>query len=258
MSDLDFAVHPESSVLLITIPYDRAHAAQPPASCAPCCIPASRPRTDAEAATHLKQLGHGCELRGLLLGDSLMSRFCGEKSRRPMKQLWGKLQQFGGLFNAGVGGDCIEHVLHRVANTPLIERMPELRCVILMAGTNNIMKSFWRRPADQLAQGVMGVVDAVRARCAGVRVVVLAVPPGGVFEPKLEGCRREFNHLLGLQVAAASLDGVRFVDFTGELLKDGTHNRALFQDSVHFNKDGYEWFARKLSEILEQELGVSR
>ena len=47
----------------------------------------------------------------MLLGDSLMSRFCGAKIGRQ----WKALQTHGAIFNAGVGGDCIEHVLHRVA-----------------------------------------------------------------------------------------------------------------------------------------------
>lgn len=43
-----------------------------------------------------------------------MGRFCGEKTKAPVKKLWKQLQSYGGLFNAGVGGDCIEHVLYRV------------------------------------------------------------------------------------------------------------------------------------------------
>ena len=142
----------------------------------------------------------------------------------------------------------------QVTRTALLRKLTGLECVVLMAGTNNIIKTNWRQPAAHMADGVLAILEQLLHQNPQLRIAVFAIPPGRVFEDS-EELRVQFNQALKEMVARLGV-AVQFYDFSDVFMEGNAYNKRLFQDAVHFNARGYEQFGRVIGQVLEELLST--
>ena len=82
------------------------------------------------------------------------------------------------VFNAGVGGDRLEHMRHRVINKDLIQLLgTSVQLVLLMAGTNDLVS----KRLEQMQLEITDLVNAIQTRTesSALRLVLFGIPPRG-------------------------------------------------------------------------------
>jgi lysophospholipase L1-like esterase len=149
--------------------------------------------------------------------------------------------------NFGIEADRVEHILWRVQNGELDGIKP--RAVVLLAGINNS----WGEPnvddetrGRYIASGVAAIVEAIRAKAPGAKIVLVAVFPTG---DGLPPCIRVANEAI-----AKLADGtdVRFLDIGPKMLgPDGKVSKEILPDGLHPSEKGYAIWMEALTPLLE-------
>lgn len=104
--------------------------------------------------------------------------------------------------------------------------------------------------------GYRGLIDLIRAKSPGVRVVVVAPPPLENLPPPLPDLSTENKNLSSLRDALrklALMQNAFFIDWfelMGGVPKPGIAARPLTENGVHYTQQGYEKLAGKLVEGL--------
>ena len=135
-----------------------------------------------------------------------------------------------GAANDGVVGDTTSNVLARIDAGQLPATSP--RVVVILIGTNNI--SLGQSPTE-IAEGVRAVVEAVHARLAASRIVLLSVLPR---DRAGSMARRD---AAALDTELARIEGVRYVNLWPALLERTGQFRpgAMRPDLLHPDAGGY-------------------
>ena len=104
----------------------------------------------------------------LFLGDSITAGWGGNG-----KVIWA--QTFGAWepANFGIGGDRTQHVLWRIQNGELDGLKP--KAAVVMIGTNNVGSD----DAEGIARGITKIVETIREKTPGSKILLLAVFPRG-------------------------------------------------------------------------------
>ena len=174
-----------------------------------------------------------------------------------------------GCLNLGLGGDQTQHVLWRVENgeldfavanasSPSSSSLP--RVVVVCVGTNNHGHS-----ADQVADGILAVVAAVRRKLPAACVVVVAVPPRGRHMNNLREKIADINRLVQQRLLPSeSAQYDPFVTFVGatfmhDLVETAHGGGATIShhdmfDYLHFTNDGYRKFCRPIIDEIKRLL----
>lgn len=176
----------------------------------------------------------------LFLGDSLTEAWRGQK------ELW--TSEFGSCraANFGLAGDGTQHLLWRLRNGTLDGLRP--RAIVLLIGTNNLGRA--GESVESARTGVEAILKELRSRAPGARVLLLGVLPRG--ETAAHPLREKIR---ALNAELATLEGLRFVDFGGRLLRpDGTLSPDLLPDGMHLSTAGYRIWAEALREPLAELL----
>jgi beta-glucosidase len=209
----------------------------------------------------------------VFLGDSITQGWEGEG-----KQVWAERFGPAQAINLGIGGDRTQHVLWRLKNghlgglkgdkrvrrpTPLnapppgspsafveeTHRAPRL--VVLMIGTNNSNGS--DNTAEEIAAGIVAIVDVLRAELPDTKVLILGIFPRGA-KPNPQ---RDKNAAASA-LAAKRADGqmVHYLDIGEKFLTaDGTLTTEIMPDLLHLSPKGYAvWadaVAPKMVELLK-------
>ena len=164
--------------------------APPAAPTAPAAVPATAAKPWASPATRsdggwaarndsfnarAKQGREKGDIDIVFLGDSITQGWEGAG-----KAVWEKAYAPRRAVNMGIGGDRTQHVIGRIdsgnldgLDKPLAGKAPRL--AVIMIGTNNTGSD----TAEQIAEGVGGVVQSVRAKLPEAKVLLLAVFPRG-------------------------------------------------------------------------------
>lgn len=185
------------------------------------------------------------EPRILFIGDSITQGW--EDAGR---EVWAERLAPLGAVNLGISGDRTQHVLWRLDHGNLAGldapgRSPTL--AVVMIGTNNSNGN--DNTAEQIADGIVLIVDKLRARLPETDVLLLAIFPRG----QQPDAQREKNALAS-RLAAERLSGDEHVHYfdIGErfLAPDGTLPAGIMPDYLHLSPKGYEIWAEAMAEHL--------
>ncbi|RUL83306.1 GDSL-type esterase/lipase family protein [Tautonia sociabilis] len=194
----------------------------------------------------------------LFLGDSITRGWLGpalDGNDRRLNRLW--LGRFASrrAANFGMDGDHVEHLLWRIRHGELPRIEPEL--IVLLIGTNNIGLD----PPQEIAKGVVAVVDEIRRRCPGSLILVMGLLPRGTTlghgqppislapDPRIAAINRLLEPL-------ADRPGVAFLDIGDRFIgPDGLLNRRLQPDLLHLSSEGYALWADALEPMVRLLVG---
>lgn len=252
-----------SSTLLLfafaaALPFSVAQPAAAPAA------PAAAPALPVDASAPIAKTDTGAFLKrhesflarakegpvGLLfLGDSITDGW--SKAPHIFDKYYGKYAP----ANFGIGGDQTQHVIWRTVNGELDGIEP--RVSVLMIGTNNSAA----HSADQIFAANKKIVELIRTKIPGSKVLLLAIFPRGprknndgtpdVWEKRMDTIRAANAQLATLD------DGknVRFLDIGAKFLgNDGTIPNIIMPDQLHPNAAGYQLWAEAMQPLLTEML----
>ena len=192
----------------------------------------------------------------LFLGDSITDAWGGEGHRTtdagdkiftskfvPMK-----------AANFGIGGDRTQHVIWRLQNGELDGIKPKV--VQLMIGTNNSNGS--DNTAEEIADGVKGIIDEIKKKSPSTKVLLLAVFPRNT--GKDDGAKKiQKDKIDKVNSIISKLDdggkSVKFLDI-GSKFKDasGALPKELMPDQLHLSEKGYEIWANAVEGVITSML----
>ncbi len=155
-------------------------------------------------------------------------------------------------LDLGFGGDHTENVLWRLQHGELDGY--RARVVVMMIGTNNTGDRM-EDPATTAA-GVRRLVDEVRRRQPGAKILLLAVFPR---DEKPDSPLRRINDRLNQAIATFADDrDVFFLDIDAALANpDGTLSRDVMPDLLHPNDKGYAIWAGQMNPTLQRLLDAN-
>ena len=225
---------------------------------------ATAPKADASAAIEKKdtdgrfrkmhdsflQRGKSGPIGVLFIGDSITQGWT--KAPHVWEHYYNKWQP----ANFGIGGDQTQHVIWRIENGELDGVTP--KAVVLMLGTNNT----GTHTAAEIAAADKKIVEMIRAKIPGAKVLVLAVFPRGPRKDKdgtisatvVADAAKRMEIINGINAELAKLDdgqNVRFLDINAVFVgQDGKIPFAIMPDQLHPNAAGYQLWAEAMQPML--------
>jgi beta-glucosidase len=183
----------------------------------------------------------------LFIGDSITQGWEGEG-----KEVWAKYFMPLKAINLGIGGDRTQHVLYRLDNGNLEGIQP--KAAVVMIGTNN--SNGEDNTPGQIADGVRAIVERLRDRIPGVKILLLAIFPRGENYNPQRGKVAQINQVLqklddGKQVFFLDI-GHRF------LTEDGLIPGEIMPDYLHLTPKGYEIWAQAITPWVKKALGETK
>lgn len=235
--------------LILTVLLSTSLHAEPPANPATTPVPRPEPAMQARHA-RFNEISRQGEAQLVFLGDSITQGWEGAG-----KQAWE--QHFAPLkaANFGIGGDRTEHVLWRLENGNFDGLKP--KAIVLMIGTNNTghqKPGGYQCPAEQTAAGVKAILEKLKAKCPGAKILLLAIFPRGVDG---NDAFRKQNEATNLLIKANADDKtVFFMDIGQKFLQpDGTLTQEIMPDRLHLSPKGYDIWTEaieaKVKELLK-------
>ncbi len=152
-------------------------------------------------------------------------------------------------LNLGYSADRTEHVLWRLDHGELDGY--EAKAVVLMIGTNNTGHwPFEKEPPADTIIGVRAVLDKIRAKQPGAKIVLCPIFPRGATAQ--DPCRVR-NDVVNREIRKfADGKAVLWCDFTARFLApDGTLPAETFPDRLHPAASGYETWAAGILPFIE-------
>jgi lysophospholipase L1-like esterase len=249
---------------LLTIPALRAQEKSPPAQAAAASTPAApstpaiKPPPQPPDVPAIKLAVDGTPNAGFLsaherfvktaregkaqllfLGDSITAGWGGNG-----KAIW--TQAFGAWepANFGIGGDRTQHLLWRIQNGELNGLQP--KAAVVMIGTNNVGGD----SAEGIAKGVTEIVETIREKTPGTKILLLAVFPRGQRPNPGREKLKQVN-----QIIAKLDDGknVFFLDIGDKFLTpDGLMTEQITPDFLHLSAAGYQIWADAITPKLQE------
>lgn len=186
----------------------------------------------------------------LFLGDSITQGWT--RAPHVWEHYYGKWQP----ANFGIGGDQTQHVIWRIENGELDGLTPKV--VVLMLGTNNT----GQHTAAEIAAADKKIVELIRKKIPGAKVLVLAVFPRGprkgqdgkIAEATVADAAKRQEIIHGVNAELAKLDdgqNVRFLDLNHVFVgQDGKIPFAIMPDQLHPNAAGYQLWADAMHPTL--------
>ena len=225
---------------------------------------AKAPKVDASAAIEKKdtdgrfrkmhdsflERGKSGPIGVLFIGDSITQGWT--KAPHVWEHYYSKWQP----ANFGIGGDQTQHVIWRIENGELDGVTP--KAVVLMLGTNNT----GTHTAAEIAAADKKIVEMIRAKIPGAKVLVLAVFPRGPRKDKdgnisttvVADAAKRMEIINGVNAELAKLDdgqNVRFLDINAVFVgQDGKIPFAIMTDQLHPNAAGYQLWAEAMQPML--------
>ncbi len=199
---------------------------------------------------HVERAGRG-DAAVVFLGDSITFAW-GDEDRPEIGQpCW--RADFAPLRSANFGfpGDRTQHLLHRVEDGELVGHP---RVVVVLIGTNNLGDG---QTPEEVASGIVAVVDAVREQSPRTRVLLLGLLPRG-FAPD-DPLRRDAARVNAIIRAWAPEADVTYLDAGGPLVgPDGKLRLEATFDFVHPTAEGYRLIAPRIRQAIGKLLAGTR
>jgi len=186
----------------------------------------------------------------LFLGDSITDYW-----RDRGSNVWNKYYAPRRAANFGIGGDRTQHVLWRIEHGELDGIKPKV--TVLMIGTNNSGDD----SAEDIATADQLIVQEIRARCPGTKVLLRAIFPRGP-RKNSNGTRDDgIKHMAVIHAVNEQLakleDGrnICYLDIGPKFLgPDGRIPDNVMPDHLHPNEHGYQIWADAMNPTLEEML----
>lgn len=183
----------------------------------------------------------------LFLGDSITFGW----TRAP--DVWKQYYARYDPANFGIGGDTTENVIWRIEHGEFDGIHP--RVVVLMLGTNNVM----RNTGEEIAAGDAKIIREIQEKVPGVKVLLLGIFPRGLRTNK-DGTIDTGVHAMAVihdaNTRLQKLDNgttVRYLDIGDIFLgPDGKVRTDLMAEHLHPNHQGYVLWAARMNPLLTQ------
>jgi lysophospholipase L1-like esterase len=180
----------------------------------------------------------------VFIGDSITQGWEGAG-----KDVWSRFYGKRKAVNLGIGGDQTQHVLWRLDHGNVDRISP--KAAVVMIGTNNSGGD--RSAPAQIVDGVTAIVETLRAKLPGTRILLLGIFPRG------ERFNDQRGRILQVNQAIRKLDDgdyVRYLDI-GHLFieKDGSLTKEIMPDFLHLSPKGYEIWATSIEDLLAEMMG---
>jgi hypothetical protein len=181
----------------------------------------------------------------VFLGDSITYQW-----ETVGKSTWDRYYGARRALNLGVGWEQTENVLWRIAQGHLDSLHPRL--VVLMIGTNNTQHG--RHSPKEIAEGVQAILDALRSRGIGSRVLLLGIFPRGR-EPA--DAFRQNNEATNRLIARLGDErAVHYRDIGAVFTRpDGSVDPEVMPDYLHLSAKGYALWAEAIEQDVRFLLG---
>lgn len=202
------------------------------------------PRHEEKLAEARKLIATGRAPEVVFIGDSITQGW--EKEGR---EIWQRHYARYHALNLGFSGDRTENVLWRLQHGELDGLAPKV--TVLMIGTNNT--GHRAENPETTAAGVTRLIDEIRLRLPGTKVLLLAIFPRG---EKPKDSLRDINERVNRLIARAA-DGrhVYFLNINAALTAaDGTLSKDVMPDLLHPNATGYAIWQREMQPSLQELL----
>ena len=178
----------------------------------------------------------------VMIGDSITHRW--EKAGKPV---WDRA--FAGLsvLDLGFGGDTTQNLIFNIRHGGMLDGYTA-RYVTLLIGTNNI----WSATPEEIAAGIKALLDLIREKQPGAKVVLMALLPRAQLKPRKgsEAALPKLPKINELIRPFADGENVIWLDLGDKMRKDGKPDISILTDGVHPNEAGYEIWAQALKEIM--------
>jgi len=249
-----FAILSAACVAQTAAPADKPAAAPAPAVAPATAVDASAAIPKTGNATFFKKhesflaRAKSGPIGVLFLGDSITEGW----TKAP--HIWEHYYAKYDPANFGIGGDQTQNVVWRIENGELDGISPKV--VVLMLGTNNS----GQHTGAEIAAADKKIVEMIRAKIPGTKVLVLAIFPrgprkgGGKPEPWAE--RMAVINAANTELAKLD-DGknVRFLNINAHFMgNDGTIPDIIMPDQLHPNAAGYQLWAEAMQPLLTEML----
>jgi len=187
------------------------------------------------------------DARLVFLGDSITQSWADAG-----KEIWGEVWEPMGAINLGVSGDKTQNVLWRLDHG-ILESLGRdgngVRGAVVMIGTNN--SNGEDNTAEEIAQGIVAIVQSLRKALPQAHVLLLAIFPRGEKPgPQRDKCRMasaRASELLADDDHVVHLDiGNRFVDSEGRIPKE------TMPDALHLSPAAYRIWADAIVPHVQQ------
>ncbi len=144
--------------------------------------------------------------------------------------------------NFGISGDQVENVLWRVTEGRQLICNPKK--IVLLIGTNNLHQPQPQNTPEEIAEGVINLVNVIQKQLPEAKILLL-----GVFPRTQRGNHQDFDHNAINAILAAHKwnNKVTFKDYSTLLLgPTGKITKEIFRDGIHLSPKGYEVYAQQL------------
>ena len=182
----------------------------------------------------------------LFIGDSITHGW-ENVGRAAWDEAFGKYRP----LDLGFAGDKTENVLWRLAHGEVDGIAPNV--AVLMIGTNNTGDR--QEDPNTTAAGVRRIVEELRRRLPGTKVLVLAIFPR---DEQPNTPLRRLNTRVNERIAGLH-DGrdIFFLDINASLMNtDGTVSREIMPDLLHLSEKGYRQWAREIAPTLARLISL--
>ncbi len=190
----------------------------------------------------------------LMIGDSITHGW--ESSG---KEVWEKYYTPRKAANIGFSGDKTEHVIWRLQNGEADGISPKL--AVIMIGTNNSGGDY---TAEQIADGIKGIVCELRNRLPETKILILKIFPRGSYpQRKIKDQDATYNDQWALNDAASDLAAkmadnkmIYYLDINKAFLNDdGVLTREIMPDLLHPKEKGYAIWAEAMEPTIKKLMG---
>jgi beta-glucosidase len=182
----------------------------------------------------------------LFIGDSI-TQFWNQDGQSVWAQNYADLN----AFNAGVAGDQTQNVLWEIENGDLNGLAPKV--AVLMVGIDNFGSG---DTAQETAEGIAAVVEALQERLPDTKVLVLGILPAELSGNDLMPTITAANQTIA---GLANDQSVFFLDMDPAFMNpDGSINSTLYQSVlVHLSAAGYSVWAQTMQPELDLLLSLT-
>lgn len=193
-------------------------------------------RTQHEECCRVGREGAGLDL--VLIGDSLIQGWGGpgRSVEAAGAAHWERFFGARRAGNLGIAGDRVKHVLWRLEHGALDGLLPGE--IVLLIGTNDLAGG---ATPEETADGVAAVVQALRSRAPGARILVHPLLPRGAEEADpLRHAVNATNALLRTRLAGLDRQTTLLEPATVLLEADGRTRAEFYEsDNLHLSAAGY-------------------
>ena len=187
------------------------------------------------------------EVDVVFIGDSITQGWEGAGTKA-----WNDLFLSFRPVNLGISGDRTEHLLWRFDNGNLEGIDPKV--AVVMIGTNNF--GYQKDTAEEVYNGVVAVVEALRAKEPQIHVLLLDIFPRGKTFNQMRGQILQVNQ--ALQATFKDKDNVTFFPIGHHFLEDdGAISKEVMPDELHLSEKGYKIWADAVAPRIARMLDLS-